>query len=99
MCDRIVLLGRGRFVMAEDLDQLKSQWKRIRVWNVEVPDDTGNWPGVVRVERVPGSTVLVVSQAADEIVRRLAVESGAVDIEGLSLRDIYLALERGTGPS
>lgn len=91
VCDRVVVLDRGRLVLEGDLDDLKASWKRIVVRG-KTPADAERWTGVVEVRRLDSATVVTVSGEVESLAQRLAAADDPPEIHPMSLREIYLAV-------
>lgn len=94
ICDRVLLLLEGKAILQDDLDDLRGRWKMVRASGPGLaPEGMRDWPGVRRVEDGAGWVVLTVDESANSVERRLR-ETGATDVEveGVNLREIYLAL-------
>jgi ABC-2 type transport system ATP-binding protein len=94
ICDQILVLLDGQVALRGDLDDLRGEWRRIRSTGVSVdPEDVLMWPGVRGVTGGEGWAEVVVEEEATTVADRLrALGAGEVEIEGMSLREMYLTL-------
>ncbi|MGH7582714.1 MAG: ABC transporter ATP-binding protein [Gemmatimonadales bacterium] len=97
IADDIVMIDRGRVVLAGALDDIQDQYRSIVAGFASEPAaDAFQMPGVERV-RISGRQVTILASSnADEVIRR--VESlGAVSVDAtpLSLRELFLDKVRG----
>jgi ABC-2 type transport system ATP-binding protein len=91
IAERIVILERGSVAIDEDLDRLKERVKRLHV-TARTPLPPGfSVPGSLRLERNGGEALVSVPNVSPEMIRDLESRwSVAVDVEDLSLEDIFL---------
>jgi len=92
--DRVLCLLEGRSVADDELDELRSRWRRIR--------GTGSPPPLKELQKLGGVrgvqagdtwVTLVMEDNSQEGMERLrGAGMGQVSAEGMNLRDIYLAL-------
>ena len=102
VADWIGILHEGRLLVQEPLEDLKSRVRRVvATFASEAPQPGGDLPGgVLSVEREGRQLVLVCERWSEEARRALdALGPTSVEIEGLSLEDIFVAFARGGGAS
>jgi ABC-2 type transport system ATP-binding protein len=91
VADQIAILERGKISMYEELDRLKERIKRLHVTSREPLPSTFVVPGALRMERNGTEALISVRDVSPELVadieRRWSV---SVDVEDLSLEDIFL---------
>lgn len=92
VCDRVVILARGRVRLAGKVDDLRRRWKRVRIEDPEAAAGLEDHPTVARMSRSGGAVELITSfysaKLAAEITRRCGGDPG--DVRSVSLREIYL---------
>lgn len=95
MADRIVILERGRISIDEDLDRLKERTKRLHITASEPLPSHFAVPGALRFERNGSEALASVPNASPELIRELERRwPVTVEVEDLSLEDIFLELTR-----
>lgn len=97
VADRVVILHEGRVLVAGPLDQLKKEFKRVRVaFAAEVPPERlATLAGVRHVRpEGPGRYLLTVQRSLDRVTAELQAmpEFSGLQVYGLNLEDIFLAL-------
>ncbi|MEE8385803.1 MAG: ATP-binding cassette domain-containing protein [Dehalococcoidia bacterium] len=99
LCDRILLMDRGRAVLYGSLEQIKREYapNSIRVRVSHVPDGL---PGVVEVEPDDGAFNLDLAEGANpqEVLRALLdreVDIRAFEVSPVPLEDIFVAVVGG----
>ena len=99
LCNRILLINRGRAVLYGPLAEIKREYAphAIRVRAAEVPRDL---PGVVGVEPDDGAFNLALAEGADpqEVLRALldhGVEVQAFEVAPVPLEDVFVAAVSG----
>lgn len=92
IADRIVIIDRGRAVVAGELDDLRERFRRIQVvFDGDAPAATFRAPGVVRIERKGRVLSVLASAGADDIVSEArAWNPLSVDVAPVSLKEIFL---------
>lgn len=91
VADRIAILERGRIAMYEDLDRLKERVKRLHITSRETLPAEFAIPGALRQERNGSEARVSVRDVSNELVEHIADRwSVSVDVEDLSLEDIFL---------
>jgi len=102
LCDRILLLNRGRAVLYGPLAQIKQEYapNTVRVRVSYVPADL---PGVVEVEPDDGAFNLTLAEGAgpQEVLRALldrGVEVQAFEVAPVPLEDIFVAVVSAQNP-
>jgi len=81
MCERILLIDRGRAMLYGDLDEVREQFSS-NVVEVTLIGEIGNVPGVVRAERQDGGYRLSLSETtAPEDVLRSLVNTRGVQVQ------------------
>jgi ABC-2 type transport system ATP-binding protein len=94
ICDRVLFLQEGEAVLQDDLDDIRARWKLVRAsGSIPSAEVLESWDQVRKVEAGAGWTAITVEGGAEDVAERLR-EGGAatVDVEGVSLREIYLTL-------
>jgi ABC-2 type transport system ATP-binding protein len=93
ICDRIAVMHRGRVMVADDLDDLRSVWKTIRVVGALPTEAVAAWSGVHRVTSDGNVTTITVRSDLQMAIEGIAAfEPSSVETFDMSLREIYLAL-------
>jgi ABC-2 type transport system ATP-binding protein len=95
IAERIVILERGRIAVDEDLDGLKERIKRLHITSrAPLPADFAV-PGALRQERNGTEGLVSVSNASPELIQEIERRwTVSVDVEDLSLEDIFLEVTR-----
>jgi ABC-2 type transport system ATP-binding protein len=92
IADRVVIIDRGRAVVAGALDDLRESFRRIQlVFDGDAPQPAFRTPGVVRVWR-KGRVLTVLSSAGDEgiVAEGRAIGAVSVDTGPVTLKEIFL---------
>ena len=92
IADRVVIIDRGRAVVAGALDDLRESFRRIQlVFDGDAPQPAFRTPGVVRVWR-KGRVLTVLSSAGDEgiVAEGRAIGAVSVDSGPVTLKEIFL---------
>ena len=95
VADRVAVLKGGKIVYHDELDELKQRITRLHISAAgELPSDFGV-PGMLRC-RVEGNGALVSAEnVTPEVIRAIEGQwSASVEVESLSLEDIFLELHR-----
>jgi ABC-2 type transport system ATP-binding protein len=92
IADRIVIIDRGRAVVAGELDDLRERFRRIQlVFDGDAPAAAFRTPGVVRVERKGRVLSVLADAGADDIVSEArAWNPLSVDVAPVSLKELFL---------
>jgi ABC-2 type transport system ATP-binding protein len=92
IADRVVIINRGRALVAGTLDDLRAQFRRVQlVFDGEAPAATFQTPGVQRVSRDGRVlTVLTSAGASDLLVEARALQPLTTDVMPVTLKDIFL---------
>ncbi len=92
IADRVVIIDRGRAVVAGSLDDLRERYCRIQlVFDGDAPDATFRAPGVERVKRKGRVLTLLSSAGPDRIVEEArALSPVSVDVVPITLKEIFL---------
>jgi ABC-2 type transport system ATP-binding protein len=95
IAERIVILEGGAIAVDEELDRLKERVKRLHI-TARTPLPPGfSVPGSLRLARNGTEALVSVPNASPEMIRDLESRwSVAVDVEDLSLEDIFLEVTR-----
>jgi ABC-2 type transport system ATP-binding protein len=96
--DRVAMMERGKLVLDEEVEALKSRFRRIRFAAQPVALDTSALrPTVVR--SWGGGAEAIVSNYDDLAFERMRSAShiGAADVEAMSLEEIFIAIAGGNG--
>ncbi len=97
LIDEFTILSNGRETLTLESDAARRRFQRVRLrFAAEPPDLQG--PGILSVKRNGRVAEVVIDDDSGQILARLR-ESGAeaVETEGLSLEEIFLAVARATG--
>jgi ABC-2 type transport system ATP-binding protein len=96
VADRVAILRKGRIVFSDGLDVLKESVKRLRITAPSDLPDELEVPGALRTEVSGPSALVAVSAATDGLIENLRTTySATVDVEDLSLEDIFLEMHHG----
>ena len=92
IADRVVIIDRGRAVVAGALDDLRASFRRIQfVFDGEAPPRTFRAPGVERVWRNGRVLTVLSSAGAEDIIAEARVLGPvSVDVTPVSLKEIFL---------
>jgi ABC-2 type transport system ATP-binding protein len=101
LCDRIVLIDRGRAVLYGDLDEIRRRFSGDAV-NVRAPGELPALKGVERVEAHNGlmRLTLVQGTAPQDVLRQLVAQNVALEqfeIAVPTLDEIFIRVVRGEG--
>ena len=96
IADRVTIIDRGREVVSGALDDLRENYRRIRlVFEGEAPSPAFRAPGVVRVERNGRLLTVLANAGAGPIVEEArALEAVSVDVVPVTLKEIFLETVR-----
>jgi ABC-2 type transport system ATP-binding protein len=92
IADHVVIIHRGRAVVAGVLDDIRQSYCRIQlVFEGDAPEVTFRAPGVERVWRKGRELTVLSSAGADAVVQEAnALGSAAVDVAPVTLKEIFL---------
>ncbi len=92
VADHVALLNRGRLVLADSMDHLKENVKKVRVVLAGgAPDDLGRWPGVRAVAREGRGWLISVESRLDEVRGRLqALDPSYLEVVDMTLEEIFV---------
>jgi ABC-2 type transport system ATP-binding protein len=92
IADRVVIIDRGRAVVAGVLDELRERFCRIRlVFEADAPKTAFRSPGVERVERNGRVLTILSSRGAEPIVDEArALNPLSMDVAPVTLKEIFL---------
>ncbi len=96
VCDRVVVMDRGRLVLEGEIDELRSRWRRVtvRARGSEAAADpevlTGAIPGRVAVRDRAGLVEATTSAWDPGLPERLAPDAEIVEVREMGMREIYL---------
>jgi ABC-2 type transport system ATP-binding protein len=95
IAERIVILEQGRIAINEDLDGLKDRIKRLHITSrVPLPTEF-SVPGALRYACNGSEALVSVPNASPELIQEIERRwEVAVDVEDLSLEDIFLEVTR-----
>jgi len=99
IADRVCIVDQGRVVGDLDLDQLRENYRKIVAgFSREVPGDLFSGMGVAQVQTGGRQAVVLTKRDSDQVAAR-AWGAGAVsvDVEPVSLRELFLDLTRRDG--
>jgi ABC-2 type transport system ATP-binding protein len=92
--DRVGMMENGRIVLDEEVDALKSRFRRIRFAAPPVSIDTAVLrPAVMR--SWGGGAEAIVSNYDDVSFEKMRGNIGAADVEAMSLEEIFIAIAGG----
>ena len=97
IADRVVIVDRGRSVLAGGLDDLRDGYRRIQlVFDDEAPEPAFRAPGVERVRR-EGRVITVLSSAGSEAIveEAQALNPASVQVAPVPLKEIFLETVAG----
>jgi ABC-2 type transport system ATP-binding protein len=96
IADRITIIDRGRDAVSGALDELRENYRRIRlVFDGEAPRAAFRAPGVVHVERNGRSLTVLSSAGAGQIVEEArGLDAVSVDVVPVTLKEIFLETVR-----
>ena len=91
ICDRIVIVDRGRTVVAGALDDLRDRYQRVQmVFAGNAPTIPLQSPGVVRVSR-QGRVLTALTQDSEALKAEARTLSAAsIDVTPVTLKEIFL---------
>ena len=92
VADRVVIIDRGRAVVAGSLDDLRERYCRIQlVFDGDAPDAKFRAPGVERVKRRGRVLTLLSSAGPDRIVEEArGLSPASIDVAPITLKEIFL---------
>jgi ABC-2 type transport system ATP-binding protein len=91
IADRVAIVDRGRTVLSGDLDDLKVQYRRIRVVFDREPDQVAWADGAERVQQEGRTVSILASHNVDEIVQQaLSFPGTSVEKFPVSLKELFL---------
>ena len=92
IADHIVIIDRGRSVVAGALDDLRERYRRVQVvFDHEAPDYTFRAPGITRAARKGRVLSVLSSGGSDGVVQEArALNPVAVDVVPVTLKEIFL---------
>jgi len=97
VADHVGIMVRGRMSVSEPLDRLKETVKRVRAHGTGLAGDRLP-PGTLRAQHVGDELLATVRLTDEAALRGWAAEQGcAVEIQDLSLEDIFVELAQGNG--
>jgi ABC-2 type transport system ATP-binding protein len=95
VADRIAIVQNGRIQIDDELDRLKERVKRLRVVSRTSLPQEFTVPGALRLERNGSEALISVSDASPRLIADLESRwPVSVEIEDLSLEDIFLEVTR-----
>jgi ABC-type multidrug transport system ATPase subunit len=97
IADRVVIIDKGRAVIAGVLDDLHEKFRRIQlVFEGEAPEVTFHSPGVARVARKGRVLTILSSAGADSILDEARnLNPVSTDVAPVSLKEIFLETVNG----
>lgn len=94
ICDRVVIIDRGQALLEGELDELKSNFRRVRATFAE-PPPANSWNGVQALVQDGRTVSMLVSGHVDDVVARArSMEATAVAVDTVTLKEIFLDLVR-----
>jgi len=92
VADTVAIIDRGRTVVSGALDDLRENFRRIRlVFDADAPDATFHAAGVESVARQGRTMTLLSSRGADTLVAETrALNPVSVDVAPVTLKEIFL---------
>lgn len=90
--DHIIMLHRGRLIDSKPLEQLKHDYKLIKMFFEDTPDVAGmQLPGVKRVVQDSRSVVLFTNNNEERIIYEMKERNASsIEVIDLNLKDIFL---------
>jgi len=96
VADRVAILRDGRIVFCDEMDVLKESVKRLRITAARDLPESFAVPGALRTEVAGRSALVAASGVTSSLVEDLRTTwDAAVDVEPLSLEDIFLEMHHG----
>jgi ABC-2 type transport system ATP-binding protein len=96
VADRVAILRDGRIVFSDGLDVLKESVKRLRITASRDLPSGFTVAGALRTEVAGRNALVAVSGVSDGLIDELRTLWGAtVDVEDLSLEDIFVEMHHG----
>lgn len=98
VADTVGILHQGRMVFQKNLDELRTQMKRLRVVLPEGSqvEDLANWPGVTRVKQQGRGYLIHCDGQIEELQSRLmSLKPLDVEVLDVSLEDIFMEYTGG----
>jgi len=96
VADRVAILRDGRIVFHDEMDVLKESVKRLRITAARDLPESFAVPGALRTEVAGRSALVAASGVTSSLVEDLRTTwDAAVDVEPLSLEDIFLEMHHG----
>ncbi len=93
IADWVGILDHGRLLLEARLDDLRSEYRRVRVTGRGLPESAS--PGIVSVVVSDDVTEYVVSRDADAVAAELRNQGGIVlDVSPMNLEQVFLTLVR-----
>lgn len=98
LADRVVVLNRGRVVAAGGMDEIRAHvaQRRIRCLSALGVEGISTWPQVRSAHRT-GAQIEIVTDAAEDVVRRLLAEDAALsglEVQRAGLAEAFIELTR-----
>ena len=96
ICDRVCIIDRGRALLEGDLDDLRANFRRIRATFAHAPAQAvAELAGVTHVVSEGRTVSMLVTREVDDVVARVrALDATAVQVDPVSLKEIFLDLVR-----
>jgi ABC-2 type transport system ATP-binding protein len=95
IADRVVIFDKGRLKLSTSLDALKESVKRIRIFPAHPDTAELSIPGLTHIRRETGAILAVATAFDHAMLQSLSARfPNAVQVEDLSLEDIFLELSR-----
>lgn len=97
VADHIALLNRGRLVLADTMDHLKVNNKKVRfVPSGEAPSDLDKWPGVRSVVREGRGLLVSIEDGLEATVERLkSADPAYLEVIDMNLEEIFIEYAGG----
>ncbi|HZT31626.1 MAG TPA: ABC transporter ATP-binding protein [Bryobacteraceae bacterium] len=101
IADSILIIERGRLVLDVSLDHLRENYRRVTAgFPARPPEAEFRLPGVERVRASGRQITVLASRNADAIVERArSLSAVSVEVEPVSLREIFLDAVRTDAPA
>jgi ABC-2 type transport system ATP-binding protein len=92
IADSVAIIDRGRTLVAGALDDLRENFRKIRlVFDGEAPDVPFQGPGVARVQRSGRVLTLLATAGAEPVLDRVrALRPVSIDVVPVTLKEIFL---------
>ena len=91
IADRVCILDEGRVVVSDSIDELKANYRRVRLVFAGEPAPVPSMAGVEGIQREGRTVSLLVNGNLQEVLGRVhALNPHAVDVQPVSFKEIFL---------